>query len=209
MGLRKSRGESAAQADRRQSRRDLTSLIDDLQNEAADVRRWAARDLSNNLEARRALLDRIDVEHEPMVLEALFSAIEDMCDEEVAGEVLIKLKSEDAQVRNGAIELLQNKPVLFASHVNELLNDEDSDVRIFSVDVIGAIRHPDAALWLHDVVLNDKNINVVGTAIDKLSEIGNSETLEVLDKVSARFSNEAYIQFAIRCVRHAVAGEEI
>ena len=53
------------------------------------------------------------------------------------------------------------------------------------------------------------DINVVGTAIDKLSEIGNSETLEVLDKVSARFSNEAYIQFAIRCVRHAVAGEEI
>ncbi|MBT80714.1 MAG: PBS lyase [Alteromonadaceae bacterium] len=209
MGLRKSRGESASQADRRKNSRDLASLIDDLQASCAEVRRWAARDLTNNLAARTALLEQIDIEHEPTVLEALFSAVEGMCDEEMAGALLEKLKSEDAQVRNGAIELLQSQPVLFAAHVNELLCDEDSDVRIFAVDVIGAIRHPDAATWLHNVVLNDNNINVVGTAVDKLSEIGDSGTLEVLEKVSARFPGEAYIQFAIQCVRDSVAGEGV
>ena len=209
MGLKRSRGEYASQPERRSTKRDFDSLVNDLHTGNTDVRRLAARDLMDEPKARQPLLDRLGEEQEPIVVEAIFNALSSHCDDELVRELMHKLKSEDAQVRNGAIEVLQNQPGLFANHVNELLCDEDPDVRIFAVDVIGAISHADAAQWLHAVVLKDKHINVVGTAVDKLAEVGDSTTLPVLTQVEQRFPHEAYIQFAITCVRHAIQGEGV
>lgn len=192
------------EADRRDSERDLSSLINDLSNSCVNVRRWAARDLTNNLAARQAMLDQIDKETNPNVIEALFSAIQGMCDEEIVQALIDKLKSEGAQVRNGAIEIFQSQPDLFAAHVKELLLDDDPDTRIFAADIIGVIRHPDARLWLHDLVLYDDNINVVGTAIDKLAEVGDASTLTVLENVPQRFGDAPYLVFAINCVRQNI-----
>ena len=207
MGLRKAALASVDEPvknERRDSERDLNSLISDLNNSCADVRRWAARDLTNNLAARQAILDQIDKEANPYVIEALFSAIQGMCDEGIAQSLINKLRSEDAQVRNGAIEIFQSQPDLFAAHVKELLMDDDPDTRIFAADIIGVIRHPDARLWLHDLAMYDDNINVVGTAIDKLAEVGDTSTLPVLDSVSKRFGDASYITFAINCVRQNI-----
>lgn len=190
--------------ERREVERDIDALLNDLHNSSVDIRRWAARDLTNNAQARDTLLSQIEIETDPSVIEALFSSIQGMCDESIAEVFLEKLKSEDAQIRNATIELFQNRPELFAHHVKNLMVDDDVDTRIFAADIIGAISHPDAKLWLHEMALNDDDINVVGTAIDKLNEVGDRSSIPILQEVKARFPKASYIQFAADCVCQTV-----
>lgn len=192
--------------ERRKVERDIDALLNDLHNSSVDIRRWAARDLTNNEQARDTLLSQIELETDPSVIEALFSSIQGMCDDSIAAVLLEKLKSEDAQIRNATIELFQNRPELFAYHVKALMVDDDVDTRIFAVDIIGAITHPDAKTWLHEIALNDDDINVVGTAIDKLIEVGDKSSIAVLQQVKSRFPEATYIQFAADCVCQRMEG---
>ena len=84
------------------------------------------------------------------------------------------------------------------------MHDEDPDTRIFCVDIIGAVAHIDAVNWLHQFALNDDNENVVGTALDKLAEIADVSTLDILQTVEGRFPNHSYIQFVISLIRNQV-----
>lgn len=186
----------------------LTALLMELEAEAGSRRRYAASELQNYPQAREHLLKRIDVEQAPEVIESLFNALANLCDDDCAVALLTKLKSEDAQIRNCAIELLQTQPELVAAHIEELMADDDPDVRIFAMDVIGAVCHPSAVNWLHHTVLQDTHINVVGTAIDKLAEIGTNESLPVLQQAAEKYADQPYIIFAIQCVRHSIEGAE-
>ena len=49
----------------------------------------------------------------------------------------------------------------------------------------------------HKIALTDTNINVVGTALDKLTEVGDGTTLEVLPLVAERHAGNSYIEFVI------------
>jgi len=91
---------------------------------------------------------------------------------------------------------------LFAHNVHKLMQDDHPDTRIFCVDIIGAVAHPDALSWLHHIALNDDNENVVGTALDKLAEVSDCSTYDILQTVESRFPNHAYISFVISLIRN-------
>lgn len=171
-----------------------------LQSPDADIRRDAAQQLIGEPKAASALMARVPDEADESVIEVLFSAIQSVVDESLVPDIAQCLKSDSAQVRNAAIQLFQLQPQLFAKHVLELLSDEDTDTRIFAVDIIGAIQHHDARSWLHQVIQSDSSINVVGTAIDKLSEIGDVSSLPVLESARTKFADNGYICFAIDTV---------
>lgn len=194
--------------EKRETPRTTEQLVSDLNSNDGDVRRWAIRDLSGQKVACDEFLRRLPFEDDPTVIEALFSALEQDMSGRYASQVLSLLKSENVQLRNGAIELMQQNPDVFAANVTLLMQDKDPDTRIFCVDIIGAVAHIEAVNWLHQFALNDDNENVVGTALDKLAEIADVSTLDILQTVESRFPRHSYIQFVISLIRSQVRGAD-
>lgn len=201
MGLKKKNDVSfeieSSESERRAVARTYEQLIRDLSSSDIEVRRWAIRDLGASDTADEVFIERLHKETDVTIIEALFSALDKMFSSKTASEMLDLLKSENVQVRNGAIELFQLNPVEFASQIDNIIDDSDPDVRIFCVDIIGAVAHKEATNWLHKIALTDTNINVVGTALDKLTEVGDGTTLEVLPLVAERHAGNSYIEFVI------------
>jgi hypothetical protein len=45
-------------------------------------------------------------------------------------------------------------------------------VRIFAVNILESLRHPQVEEWLIEVIEGDPHLNVCGTAVDLLGETG-------------------------------------
>jgi len=87
-----------------------------------------------------------------------------------------------------------------------LLNDPDPDVRIFAVNILESLCHPDVEQWLIDVIRDDAHINVCATAVDLLGEVGSEQALPALQSLKERFTDEPYIQFAADLAINRIIG---
>jgi HEAT repeat protein len=87
-------------------------------------------------------------------------------------------------------------PVEVAPIMGALLVDEDSDVRIMAVNILESLQHPKVEQWLIDVIDRDPVVNVCGTAVDLLGEVGSSAAFDALQRLKQRYAGEPYIQFA-------------
>jgi HEAT repeat protein len=205
MGLKKSSQASLNTGfdgeEKRDAERTNEQLIEALCSSNSQVRRWAVRDLIGHENAHHAFIERLPNETESSVIEALFDALGHNLTQQDSMHVLAMLKSENVQLRNGAIELMQHSPDHFAANVDTLMREEDVDTRIFCVDIIGAVPHPKALDWLHQIALNDDNENVVGSALDKLAEISDQSTKAIISTIESRFPNHAYIAFVSNLIR--------
>jgi HEAT repeat protein len=99
-------------------------------------------------------------------------------------------------LRNEAIEAMKNLPDAVAPIMAGLLADPDPDVRIFAVNILESLRHPDVEQWLIEVISEDEHINVCATAVDLLGEVGSEAAVPALEALKARFPNEPYIVFS-------------
>lgn len=190
----------------RQYPRDRDGLIAQLGDADPAVRRWAARDLGRHPEAVPALAARLSVEAALAVREAILDALLVIASDEAVEELLVFLRSEDAALRNGAVAVLQQLPEPVSRQMQGLLADADPDVRIMAVDILQTLPHAEAPLWLADLLGHERQVNVVGAAIDRLAEIGTEDMLPLLGEVRDRFEDEPYIQFAIDTVVRRIRG---
>ncbi|MDQ7016485.1 MAG: HEAT repeat domain-containing protein [Gammaproteobacteria bacterium] len=177
--------------------RGYETLLLALRSESALNRRDAVRELSAYPQAVTDLLNTLTSEPEHAVREALLGALQQLGGEPVVAGLITLLRSEDAVLRNGAIEVLQTMPEGVALHMLELLNDRDSDVRIFAIDILQQLAHPQAPEWLLSVLKDETHINVVSTAVDRLAEVGRAEMVPELMAIKQRFPKEAYLAFAV------------
>ncbi|TCP02843.1 HEAT repeat domain-containing protein [Rubrivivax gelatinosus] len=177
--------------------RDLAGLLAQLGDPDSSRRRWAARDLAAHPAAAAAVCARLAVETEASVRAVLFSTATHLGSPEVVQAMIELLRSEDPALRNGAIEVLASLPGAVAEHVDRLLADSDGDVRIFTVNLLGELRHPQVPAWLNQVLLHEAQVNVVGAALEVLSELGGPENLPALQQVRRRFAADAYIDFCV------------
>jgi HEAT repeat protein len=184
------------QVEPREYARDLSGLLAQLNDPDAAVRRWAARDLAAHDEAAAPLCARLLDETDPSVRSVLFSSAARLGGAAVVKALVPLLRSEDAALRNGAIEVLAGLPGEVAPQIDALLRDADSDVRIFTVNLLGDLRHPQVPQWLAQVLLHDEAVNVVGAALEVLAEVGVPATLPALHSARTRFAGDAYIAFA-------------
>jgi HEAT repeat protein len=106
------------------------------------------------------------------------------------------LRSEDAALRNEAIEAMKQLPDEVAPIMRVLLADPDPDVRIFAVNILESLCHRDVESWLIEVIDSEPHVNVCGTALDLLSEVGSGAAVAALARLKQRFADEPYIQFA-------------
>jgi HEAT repeat protein len=196
MAFIKNRTCDAVGKDERGMPRDCASLVVELDNPDPMVRRWAARDLADCEGAAGALVSRLQREDDASVREIIFSTLTLLGDEVAVAGLVDCLRSEDAPLRNEAIEAMQQLPDEVAPIMRGLLADPDSDVRIFAVNILESLRHPGVEPWLIEVIEHDPQVNVCATAVDLLGEVGSTAAGEPLRRLKARFADEPYIQFA-------------
>jgi HEAT repeat protein len=182
--------------ERRKAQRDFEGLTNQLSSKNPTERRWAARDLAEYKEASSYLIEQLMKEKDITVREIIISSLLSIGDEIAISGLIDCLKSDDAHLRNSAIEALQQIPEQVAPYIENLLHDKEPDVIIFTINILESLRHPKVVKWLIDVIENDENVNVCATALDLLAELGTEEAIQAIKKVKERFKNEPYIQFA-------------
>jgi len=200
--------ENEPKGEKRIAKREFEDLLIQLSSPLSTERRWGARDLAEFPEASSYLLDQLKKENDISVQEVIISSLIKIGDDIAIKGLINLLKSEDARLRNAAVEALQNVPEKVSAYIEKLLHDNNSDVRIFTVNILESLRHPNVIKWLIEVLENDKNINVCATALDLLAEVGTKEALPAIKKVKERFSDEPYIQFAADLALRRIDGGE-
>jgi HEAT repeat protein len=183
-------------ADERKQLRDCASLMGQLDDANSTARRWAARDLIDCPTASAALVKRLQHEDDESVREVILSTLTALGDEVAVAGLVVCLRSEDVSLRNEAIEAMKQLPAEVAPIMRGLLADANPDVRIFAVNILESLRHPEVESWLITVIEGDSQLNVCATAVDLLGEVGSVAAHEPLLRLKAHYADEPYIQFA-------------
>ena len=161
-------------------------------------RRWsAARRLGDRPGAAEHLAAALRAETEPRVVEAIFTSLARRGGDESAAHLYPLLRSDDAALRNGAIEALQTMPAALAGHIEELLHDLDSDVRIFAVELTRKMPAAPATASLCRLLDRETHPNVCAAAVDVLAEIGSPDAVPHLERCRDRFAGQPFLPFAI------------
>lgn len=196
MALIKTHTAQPVAEDERKQLRDCASLAEELENANPTARRWAARDLTDCPAASAALVNRLQREEDVSVREVILSTLTSLGDEVAVAGLVDCLRSEGAALRNEAIEAMKQLPDEVAPIMRGLLADANPDVRIFAVNILESLRHPEVESWLIAVIDSDPQLNVCATAVDLLGEVGSLAAREPLLRLKARYADEPYIQFA-------------
>jgi HEAT repeat protein len=198
MGLRKTQAASALrEVVDRQPPRDLDGLLRQLEDADRERRRWAARDLATHPSAATALGRRLEREADPSVRQALFTSLAGIAGPDTVEALVPLLRSDDPGLRNGALEALAAMPDDVAPRVDQLLRDADPDVRIFTVNLVGELRHPRVRHWLIEVMRSDASVNVVSAAVEAMAEAGEPQDVPALQAVARRFGDDPFVAFAV------------
>ncbi len=207
MGLRKTHtNEGLREVVEREHGRDLDGLLLQLRTGDKEQRRWAARDLAGHHEAGWALGEQLMCERDSTVRQSLFTSLSAQPGDEAVNVLLPLLRSEDAELRNGAIEVLAGMPAAVGPRIKALLKDRDVDVRIFTVNLLGDLRHSQVRPWLLEAMHNDAAVNVVAAALEVLAEVGVPEDLPALTQARQRFPDDPFIGFAAEMAAQRIRG---
>jgi len=183
--------------DERRRERDGEDLLAQLDDPDPVARRWAARDLAEYPGAVAVLLAHLGAERDLSVREVMLTTLVRMNDPAAVAHLVGFLRSEDAALRNEAVETLKGFPDHVGSFVHELLSDPSPDVRIFGVNVLESLRHPDVEKWLVEAIEADSHVNVCASAVDLLAAVGTRRSRESLERLKKRFPDVPYLVFAI------------
>lgn len=167
------------------------------------VRRQAAAAMGQTGDPRwapvlaEALCDRNKGVHE-----AAMGSLIEIGGDDVAGEVIPYLRSEDPQLRNAAIEILQETDYSAGRMLVPLLSDPDDDVRILVSDILGLAGGPEAVDALI-AALGDANPNVRNAAAGSLGTLADPKAVEPLGQM-LQSEQEEWVAFtAIEALKEA------
>jgi len=186
--------------------RDTEGLIEQLQDPDPSVRRWAARDLAIHPDAVPELCQHLARERDLSVREVMFTTLGCLGGDDVIDGLVPLLRSEDANLRNGAIEVLAELPEEVGPHIEVLLRDADADVRIFTLNLMNDLRHPQVGQWLANVLTHDPHVNVVAAALEVLAEVGTPQAAHAPQLARQRFADDPFIGFAADLAQQRIEG---
>ena len=155
-------------------------------------------------EAVPVLMDALEGESDPAVLEAIFSALEAIPD--AASPLASLLRSDDASLRNDAVEALQAMPDAVRPLLPGLLADPDADVRILSVEVARCLPAEEMVSLLCGLLTAESDPNVCTAAVEILAEAGTAEAVPTLRRLAERFPSQPMLPFAVRIAIERITG---
>lgn len=208
MPISKPKNSGAIDHDRTDLKRSLSELTEALASCDYSVRVAAIRELSRSGDPTGVALlcTALGDEQEGAIRDVLAVELARLGGQAVVEGLLPMLRSDDAAVRNIAIDVLKELPQDVAPRMEKLLDDPDPDVRIFVVNVLEALRHPAVENWLIAVITMDGNANVVATALDLLIEVGTPLAVPALQQVATRFAHEPFILFSAQSALQRIVG---
>lgn len=172
-------------------------LVDQLTSAQAQERRSAAIGLRGRPHSAPALVRALRCEAEPQVRSAILTTLSSMASVQVVAELVPLLRSDEASLRNGAMEVLATMPNEAAQHVAPLLSDPDPDVRLLTLQLLSEFAHPHVRDWLRKVLEFDDNLNVVASAVEVMAEVGQVQDIDLLQAVVDRFHGDVFIAFTV------------
>ncbi|MBI5519776.1 MAG: HEAT repeat domain-containing protein [Desulfovibrio sp.] len=138
------------------------------------------------------------------VQESADNALRSIGGNEAVTGVIPLLRSDDAPVRNGAMDILRTLGSQELSSIIPLLKDEDVDIRIFATDILGSAGNVMAVAPLCDALLKDPEVNVRYQAAVSLGNLGLPEAAKCLNQA---MRDEEWVQYsvieALAKIRHA------
>jgi HEAT repeat protein len=177
---------------------------DDLKSGDADTRRRAVRALGQRAQAVPVLMDALGRESDAAVIEAIFTALEAI--PEAAQPLASLLRSDDAGLRNDAVEALQAMPDTVRPLLPGLLADGDADVRILAVEVVRCLPSSEVERLLCGMLEHEGDPNVCTAAVEVLAEAGTAEAAPTLRRLAARFASQSMLPFAVRIAIERITG---
>jgi HEAT repeat protein len=184
----------------------LEELRARLQEDDAAVRRFAARALASVAGGGEPLCDRLEDEADESVRLAILEGLREHRSAAVVERLVDLLRSEDASLRNHVIEVLSEWPEVVAQRIDALLGDADSDVRIFAVNILALLPHPEVPAWLRRVLEEESHVNVCAAAVDVLTDVGDEEAVPALLALKRRFADEPFMTFAVDMAVRRIGG---
>jgi len=170
-------------------------ILQDLQSDDTDVLRRAAFAAGDC-----KLLESVDLLCKGIasanigVQEAAEYALRKIRGPRTIKSLLPLLRSDDAPLRNIAMDVLREIGVDDLSALHPLLHDADCDMRIFIADIIGSTRNHKSVTPLCDSLLKDPEVNVRYQAAVSL---GNLAMPEAVDCLRQAMMDEEWVQFSV------------
>ena len=106
------------------------------------------------------------------------------------------LKSDNAYLRNAVINFLQDYGEEAKDFIKELMEDEDKDIRIFAINILGDVKYEDSIDMLRHFIVKEQDINALMTAVDYLGEIGDESDIPLLEAIKKE-KNDPYVTFGV------------
>ena len=155
-------------------------IMKKIKSEDEDERRYIAN-LLGEIKKEEGIKPLIHLlfDTSPAVQEAAADSLIKIGTKKVVGEIIPLLRSEDASLRNIAVEILEGIGEKAIEPLSSLLQDKDHDIRKFACDILGNIGSSKAITFLIPL-LNDQHINVACAAAEALGNIKNKKATQAL-----------------------------
>lgn len=119
--------------------------------------------------------------------------------------VMELLKVHNAYIRNLGISILQGYGSAIRESIAAFLNGDDSDLRIFAINVLGDVDFAESRELLAALLEKEEEINVAMTAVDYMGEIGEERDIPLLESLKERF-DDPYAAYAVDSAIRAILG---
>ncbi|MDR2820593.1 MAG: HEAT repeat domain-containing protein [Desulfovibrio sp.] len=174
---------------------DATGILADLQSEDSDIIRNAAFTAADmRLEEAVPLLGERLKSENIGVQEATEYALRKIRGPQTIVSLLPLLRSNEAPVRNVAMDILREIGSDSVDSIESWLHDDDPDIRIFVADILGYCKKYKAVELLCDSLLKDPETNVRYQAAISLGLLAYPESVGALCKA---MRDEEWVQFAV------------
>jgi HEAT repeat protein len=175
-------------------------ILESLVHPNSDERWAAARDAASVAGGGAALVAALPREADPRVREAMFTSLARIGTPAAADAVISLLRSDDANLRGGALDALRIMVPQVHELLPQLLIDRDTDIRILSCELARVLEGAEATRLLCRVLDQDTEANVCAAAVEVLAEVAGPQALPSLQACALKFGSTPFLAFAIQVV---------
>ena len=177
---------------------DAASALFLLENGTDDERWAAARVVSQMTGGVAALAKALVGERDRRVREAILTSLARAATPESVQALLPLVRSDDAQLRTGALDALRATKDALRPYLPSLLRDGDVDVRLLACELARNLPAQEASHMLCELLDHETEPNVCGAAVEVLAEVVGPEALPSLARCADRFHGTPFLDFSIK-----------
>ena len=136
-------------------------------------------------------------ERDLRVREAILTSLARTGSPESVEALLPFVRSDDAQLRTGALDALRATKEGVRPYLPRLLRDRDADVRLLACELARNLPADEASELLCGLLDAETEPNVCAAAVEVLAEVGGPKALPSLARCAERFRGTPFLDYSI------------